>query len=284
MKFFLALLAVAFCHEILVTQEYTDYLKRTVDWEVVDYEDNIFRGWTVDEVKSLLGYNGFEEFEGEPISEGVTPSSIDWSGANCDHGVKDQGRCGSCWAFAIVGMMSYRCCAVKGDHGWLSPQELVSCDKGNHGCQGGYLESPMRYIKNAGGLVKESCFPYKAANLACPGKCADGKDWKSAHVCHCTAYKTCGGGDAGMKACLAIGPTTFGFQVERSFQSYKSGIYKCTGSGRLGGHAVLAMGRKDNPCHYHVKNSWGTGWGMRGYFDIACGTCQMQGGVVCTQF
>lgn len=283
MKFFLALLAVAFCQEILVTREYTDYLKRTVDWEVADYEENVFRGWTVEEFQGLLGYNGLEEFEGEPISEGIVPSTIDWSGANCNHGVHDQGRCGSCWAFAIVGMLSYRCCAAKSDKGWLSPQELVSCDKNNHGCQGGSLATPMRYVQAHHGLVPETCFKYKATNYHCPTKCDNGADWKKAHVCHCTEYKTCHG-DSGMKACLAVGPTTFGFQVERDFQSYKNGIYKCKGNPKIGGHAVLAMGVKDNPCHYHTKNSWGPHWGNKGYFDIACGTCKMDGGVVCTKF
>lgn len=289
MKFFLALLAVAFCHEMLVTQEYTDYLKRTVDWEVVDYEENIFRGWTIDEARQLLGYKGLNEFEyseADVVDNKAVPSTIDWSGANCDHGPKDQGRCGSCWAFAIVGMLSYHCCAATKDEGWLSPQELVSCDKNNFGCQGGYLDTPMRYVQAHQGLVRESCFKYKAANYHCITQCEDGSDWKKAHVCNCKKYVVCRG-VAGMNACLANGPTTFGFRVQQSFFNYKSGVYKCGAGSFVGGHAVLAMGVKnanDANCYYHVKNSWGTSWGQGGYFDFACGTCQMDGGVACTQF
>jgi hypothetical protein len=284
MKFFIALLAVAYCFEPLITRDIVDYLKRTVDWEVEDYETNIFRGWTVDEVKNLLGYTGFGDDSIEPIGDVMAPSEIDWTGANCDHGSKNQGSCGSCWAFAIVGMMSYRCCAAKSDYGWLSPQELVSCDKANHGCNGGQLASPMRYIQSNKGLVPETCFPYVAANVACPHKCADKSDWVKAHVCNCVKYVSCPVND-GMEKCLASGPVTFGFRVERSFVNYKSGIYKCTGGEILGGHAVLAMGISKTPeCHYTVKNSWGPSWGENGYFKFACGTCGMEGGVACTEF
>lgn len=137
MKFFIALLAVAYCFEPLITREEIEYLKRTVSWEVEEYENNIFRGWTVEEVKAILGYTGVGDFDVNPIDLVAVPSEIDWTGANCDHGPHNQGNCGSCWAFAIVGMMSYGCCVAKGDQGWLSPQELVSCDKGNSGCNGG---------------------------------------------------------------------------------------------------------------------------------------------------
>ena len=280
-----ALISAVFCQEMAVTREMTDYLKRTVDWEVVDYEDNVFRGWTVEEFNALLGYiPDEEEYYPEYESDTPVPLSIDWSGANCDHGPKNQGSCGSCWAFAVVGMVSSKCCLMKADHGWLSPQELVSCDKANHGCQGGGLTSPMNYVNKNKGLVSDKCFPYVAKNIPCPTKCKDGSDWKKAHVCHCSKYEVCRNPD-GMKKCLAKGPTTFGFRVCSSFRNYKSGIYKCDCTSYLGGHAVLAMGFSDKPeCHYIVRNSWGPAWGDKGYFKIACNTCKIEGGVTCTQF
>jgi len=158
MKLFIALLTVAYCFEPLITRSQIEYLKRTVSWEVEEYENNIFRGWSVDELKTLLGYTGFGDYDVEPIDE-VVPARIDWTAGNCDHGPQNQGSCGSCWAFAIVGMMSYRCCAGKGDHGWLSPQELVSCDKANHGCQGGQLASPMNYIQKKQGFGYREVLP-----------------------------------------------------------------------------------------------------------------------------
>eukprot|EP00826_Nyctotherus_ovalis_P055664 TRINITY_DN7414_c0_g1_i7.p1 TRINITY_DN7414_c0_g1~~TRINITY_DN7414_c0_g1_i7.p1 ORF type:complete len:236 (-),score=35.17 TRINITY_DN7414_c0_g1_i7:134-841(-) len=217
-------------------------------------------------------------------SDVLAPSTIDWSRTNCDHGVKNQGPCGSCWAFAMVGMLSYRCCVATGDKGWLSTQELLSCDKEDSGCQGGGIDTPIEYIKANKGLVTEKCFPYQASNIPCPGKCKDGSDWKRAHVCNCVEFKRCHGTD-GMKKCLASGPTTFGFDVQQSFMHYKGGIYKCDDSRALGGHAVLAMGVSEKPeCHFVVKNSWGGHWGKKGYFKFACGTCQMDGGVTCVKF
>ena len=158
---------------------------------------------------------------------------------------------------------------------------LVSCDKSDSGCNGGSLTGATQYFVKNGGLVPEACFPYKAANSPCPSKCADGADWKAAHVCKCSNVKSCSG-TSGIKSCLSTGPTIIGFDVCQSFMSYKSGVYKCDCRNYLGKHAVLAMGVTDSPsCHYHVKNSWGTSWGMSGYFDIECNTCNIQGGSVC---
>lgn len=287
MKFviLLILLAGAFTFEVLVTQHMTDYLRHSADWEVEDYETNVFRGWTAQEFEQLLGLKDHEIEHAAPVNLNIPlASSIDWSGTSCDHGAKNQASCGSCWAFAIVGMMSFRCCAAGIDKGWLSPQELVSCDKSNYGCQGGYLDTPMRYIQSHKGLVSETCFPYKAQDVPCPAKCADGNDWSKSHVCNCESYMSCPGID-GMRKCLASGPATFGFTVRTSFSYYKNGIYKCDDTAVRGGHAVLAMGHSDNPeCHYIVKNSWGPDWGDHGYFKIGCDTCDIRGGVACTKF
>ena len=277
----LALAAAVFCEELVVSKEYVEYLKNTVTWEVEEYENNVFRGWTVDEVKQMLGLNMMETEALPEVEHVATPSSINWAGANCDHGPQNQGHCGSCWAFAAVGMLSDRCCLHSADKGWLSPQELVSCDRSDSGCNGGSLMGPVNYIVSKGGLVPEACFPYKAQNLPCPAKCANGSDFKAAHVCKCQHPMSCTG-TAGIKSCLATGPVTIGFYVCQSFMNYKSGIYHCDCTSYLGGHAVLVMGHSDTPeCHFHVKNSWGPAWGNAGYFDIACNTCRLMGGAAC---
>jgi len=278
----IALAIVAVCaEEMLVTKEYTDYLKKHVDWEVMDYEDNVFRGWTMEEAKMFLGAVMPEDLSYIPsvtVKKNL-PASLDWSKANCDHGVRNQANCGSCWAFATTGMLSDRCCLQGHDHGWLAPQELVSCDRQSQGCNGGWCTWALDYVKSVKGLVHEACFPYKAVNTPCPKTCADGKDWTSSHVCNCVGgYKTCGS-VAELKSCLASGPVTVAFGVCRSFFNYKNGVYKCDCGGNYAGlHAVLAMGYSDTPvCNYHVRNSWGTSWGNQGYFDIACDQCGISG-------
>lgn len=277
----LALLVACIYAEMLVTKEYTDYLKRHVSWEVMDYEENIFRGWTVEEAKMFLGATLPEETEYLPSVDVMSnlPSSMSWAGASCDHGVRNQGQCGSCWAFAVTGMLSDRCCLQGHDHGWLAPQELVSCDKHSQGCNGGWCTWALDYVISVKGLVHEACFPYKAQNLKCPTTCADGKDWAASHVCNCAGgYKIADSVDK-IKSALATGPISVAFGVCNSFFSYKNGIYKCDCNGRYAGlHAVLAVGFKDQPeCHWNVRNSWGESWGMKGYFDIGCTQCGMQG-------
>lgn len=280
----IALVLVAVCaEEMLVTREYTDYLKRHVEWEVVDYEDNVFRGWTLEEGKQLLGLLEDVEMDYYPsvkIQENL-PSSVNWQGASCIHAVRDQGRCGSCWAFAVAGMLSDRCCLQGSDHGWLSPQELVSCDrKRDQGCNGGWPAwALLDHVMPNKGLVHESCFPYVAKDASCPRSCADGKDWTRSHVCNCVDRITYCDSVSAMKTCLQSGPVSVGFGVCNSFFNYRSGIYRCDCNGRYAGlHAVDAIGYSDTPsCHYTVRNSWGTSWGKQGYFDIACDTCGISG-------
>lgn len=274
MKFvILAILLAAVSAELLVTPEYTDYLKKHVDWEVVDYEDNIFKGWTVEEAKSLLGEEDIDYIldDMEPVTMTALPSSINWKGASCVHEIHNQGSCGSCWAFATASVASDRCCLQNKDYGWLSPQELTSCDKNNSGCNGGLAATAFNYVK-ANGLVPEACYPYVARAESCPTKCKDGSSWAAAHVCKCQTIVDCGT-ESGMKACLKEGPITVRLIVYRDFMNYKSGVYCWNGSGStLGGHAIRCVGYSDTPKpNLNCANSWGTSWGNNGYFQISTG-------------
>lgn len=278
------LIASSLCSKLLVTKEYTQNLMNTVTWEVQDYESNIFKGWTVEEAKNFLGlHKNNHKTNKYPRHEILSnlPNELSWEGSQCDHGVKNQGNCGSCWAFAATGMLAHRCCQFKKDEGWLSAQELVSCDESDLGCTGGMMETPIEYIVKNHGLVHEDCFPYQAQDIKCPYKCVNGKDWKSEHVCNCVKPKSCETIPE-LKSCLASGPVTVSFDVCRSFFSYKSGIYRCDKTEYLGGHATLAMGYGDQPeCYTFNKNSWSAYWGDKGYFKMACDTCDYEGGYMC---
>jgi len=288
MKSFLILLlcVAALASDLVVTKEYVEYLKKTVNWEVEDYENNIFKDWTIDDMRGFLGLQhdgGFVE-GAEQVEETPLPSEFNWAGAICDHGVRNQGSCGGCWAFAGSGMMSDRCCIQAKDFGNLSPQELVSCDKGSYGCYGGSLTSPATYMQQNGGLVQEDCYPYTGQNSVCPSRCNNGADWKTSHHCKCNKITNCYG-TLGIKNCMMKGPVPIGFGVCQSFMSYKSGTYTCDCNGSyIGGHATVALGYGEYPsCYYYVRNSWGTSWGMNGYYMMACDTCDLSGGAVCDQ-
>lgn len=283
MLLFCLCLALTLCEEMAVTKDYVDYLKRHVTWEVQDYESSVFRGWTMDEVRNMLGLIDQSMDDSIPQLEADTtfPSELSWKGDKCDHEVRNQGNCGSCWAFAATGMLTDRCCIHATDQGWLAPQELVSCERSSHGCQGGYMQSPVNYMVSNGGLVKEACFPYQAKNLPCPSKCVDGTSFRSSHVCKCTQPNCCGS-ISSLKTCLKGGPVSMSFAVVKSFLNYKSGVFKCDSSGHVGYHATLAMGHGDSPeCYILSKNSWSVAWGDKGYFKMACGTCGLSGGCMC---
>ncbi len=267
----LALLVAAIAADnLLVTPEYTQYLKATVNWEVADYEDNVFKGWTVEEFKALLGdqESDFVPEEATLAVAGPAPKEINWQGADCIHEIHNQGSCGSCWAFATASVTSDRCCLQNKDYGWLSPQELMSCDKQNSGCNGGLAATALQYVQK-NGLVPETCYPYAARAEACPTKCKDGKDWTASHVCKCKTLVDCGTLPL-MKECLKKGPIAVRMKVYQDFTSYKSGVY-CWDkrSGFLGGHAIRCVGYSDTPKpNLNCANSWGPTWGNKGYFQI----------------
>jgi len=129
MKIFVIALIIAICFadqsdDLLVTKAYTDYLKRHVEWEVVSYEENIFRGFTLEEAKMFLGNKPEMNAEPYPVFQPFKeiPNSFDWrlKDPKCIHEVRNQGNCGSCWSFATSGMLADRCCLNSADHGLLA--------------------------------------------------------------------------------------------------------------------------------------------------------------------
>ena len=263
--------------EFAVTREYTDYLKQHVDWEVVDYEDNIFRGWTLSELQALTSKEPLDFGEPLPIVEPSTslPRSFYQDPAYI-HEARLQGGCSSGWIFAVAGMLSDRCYQYTGvDHGWLSVQELISCDA-ETACHDEYASSTITYV-NEHGLVAESCLPYTQAAGECPIQCVDGSNWASSHVCKCEEAEQCIGVD-GMKTCLTqSGTITAAMSIDRPFYSYSSGIYKCQGRSTGFIYVDIVAYNEDPECYWVARNSWGTSWGQNGMFHIACDTCGIAG-------
>lgn len=201
------------------------------------------------------------------------PSTFNWanvSGLSYVSTVKNQGSCGSCWAFAVTAALeSQVMIGTSGTQVDLAEQILVSCS-GAGTCSGGYSGSASTYIRDVG-LPLESCFKYTATNNSCSNACAN---WQAG------TYKVKGWHTAttatypervqGIKnALLTYGPVVASFYVYNDFFSYRSGVYSCTSDSYAGAHAVLVVGYDDERQAFIVKNSWGTGWGEAGYFMIA---------------
>ncbi|XP_069678160.1 dipeptidyl peptidase 1-like [Periplaneta americana] len=212
------------------------------------------------------------------------PPAFDWrnvDGVNFVSPVRDQGMCGSCYAFSAMGMLEARLRVQTNNtlQVQLSPQDVVSCSKLSQGCEGGFPFLVAGKYGKEFGTVEESCNPYKGRDGPCTGRTC---------LKHYTASYSYVGGYYG--ACneelmkmelLRGGPFSVSFEVTSDFQHYNGGIYHHTGLGDFNpleavNHAVLLVGygvdHTTGEKFWIVKNSWGTGWGEDGFFRIRRGT------------
>ena len=271
----IALISLAFCG--FINQEEVDFLKANAPFEVYEPEENPFRDYTEEQIKDLFTVQ-LEYPEGIEVEEEEddVPESFDFrtQWPDCVGEIRNQASCGSCWAFSGAVAFQQRLCIAGGDKVVLSPQDSVSCDKANLGCQGGYLPRTWNYYKTTG-LVTENCFPYtsqKGTFEACITECKDGSEWKKYKI---SDYSSFIGVNAIRKEILENGPVQTGFTVYNDFMSYKSGIYKHVSGSALGGHAVIIIGWgvEEGVEYWIAQNSWDKNWGENGYFRIKTGEC-----------
>ncbi len=205
---------------------------------------------------------------------GPVPSAYDWrnaSGNNYVTPVRDQGNCGSCWAFAATAALESKALItfhLAGTDLNLSEQILLSCG-GAGSCNGGSPTSASSYFRTTGTYL-ETCYPYTAQNGTCNSACSN---WQgSAYKLNSWSYVSSGAppSAAALKSAIyANGPIVTVFDVYTDFYSYRSGVYSYTNGDYEGGHAVLIVGWNDADGAFIVKNSWGTRWGESGFFRIA---------------
>uniref|UniRef100_A0A3B5AEI2 Cathepsin L1-like n=1 Tax=Stegastes partitus TaxID=144197 RepID=A0A3B5AEI2_9TELE len=195
--------------------------------------------------------------------------------------VKDQGYCGSCWAFSTTGAIEGQIYKKTGQLVSLSEQNLVDCSKpyGTYGCSGAWMANAYDYVVN-NGLQSTNTYPYTSAvrlNLL-----AQRPSHRLA-VAHIKDYRFIPKGDeqALADAVATIGPITVAIDADHSsFMFYSSGIYdepNCNPNNLS--HAVLLVGygSDDGQDYWIIKNSWGSSWGEGGYMRLvrdgrnACG-------------
>ncbi|KAJ1402905.1 Peptidase C1A, papain C-terminal [Sesbania bispinosa] len=194
------------------------------------------------------------------------PPSVDWREKGAVAPVKDQGQCGSCWAFSTVAAVEGINQIVTGDLISLSEQELVDCDRGyNMGCNGGLMDYAFDFIIQNGGIDTEEDYPYHARDDTCdPNR-------KNAKVVTIDGYEDVPENDEKslMKA-VANQPVSVAIEAGgRAFQLYESGVFTgLCGTELDHGVVVVGYGTENGTDYWLVRNSWGSAWGENGYIKL----------------
>lgn len=194
-----------------------------------------------------------------------TPEEFDWQKQHKVSCVKNQGKCGSCWAFSTVAAIESENAIMNNKLINLSEQELIDCAKNkykNKGCDGGLIENSFHYVMDNGLCIEEN-YPYEAVNKNCRickevSKISDCKSVPSHN-------------ELVLKYALLKKPISIAVDASSlSFQFYANGILN-SGCGTNLNHAVLLVGygEENGEKYWRVKNSWGKEWGEDGYIRLA---------------
>jgi len=189
------------------------------------------------------------------------PTSLDYRTNVCLAAVKNQGSCGSCWAFTAIAPLEFAQCNKTRTSVILSEQQLVDCDLKNNGCNGGWYTSAWSYLK--GGSAKQSTYSYTAVK----GTCKFSTSMIGSNVAT-YSYVASNSAPAMQSALVKYGPLSVAITVVNSFYSYKSGVYNDVACDNLSvnhGVVVVGWGNLSGMDYWIVRNSWGSGWGSSGY-------------------
>jgi cathepsin B len=280
----------------------------TTSWKASS-DQGYIANMTRNSIKKILG----TKLHGGPklpskiynIKETELPTEFDsrtnWPDCPTIKQIRDQANCGSCWAFGAVEAMSDRYCTYFKKNIEISSEDLLTCcGSCGFGCDGGYPSAAWLYW-TSNGLVTEACSPYAFPSCdhhlpnssnpcpdvgptpPCVKKCKNSADYTKDKHFGATSYTINGATDM-MNEIYNHGPIEAAFSVYEDFLTYKSGVYRHTTGGFLGGHAIkiLGWGVENNLPYWLVANSWNENWGDKGYFKILRGKneCGIERGAV----
>ena len=303
MRFVLLLACVAVAASVplfddapVMTEDLINQINSRNDVSWVAGWNSRFDGMTVQEAKRFMGVPADSKAYLPPVKDiqpaKAIPDSFDartaWPKCNSIGHIRDQGPCGSCWAFGAVEAMSDRICISSGQTNQLelSAQDMVSCcDSCGDGCEGGYPSAAWDFWDQTG-LVSETVYPYafpscehhiNGSKPPCgsvqPTPDCNQQLLKNPKNQGKSSYSISSNVEKIQTEIMTNGPVEVAFSVYADFLTYKSGVYHHTSGSMLGGHAVkmLGWGVDSGTPYWIVANSWNPDWGNQGYFYIRRG-------------
>ncbi|GLE01407.1 hypothetical protein PINS_up010237 [Pythium insidiosum] len=192
-------------------------------------------------------------------------TSVDWTQTSkCVPPVKNQGKCGSCWAFSGIASMESALCLRKGAMTLLSDQEMVSCNEASSGCDGGWPNTVHMYARSNNGICSQESYPYISGTTKQSEKCNLSKCRRVQF--RVGAINKVSARESSFLSAIRQQPISVVLAAGNpSWKQYKGGIVSYCNTTKLD-HAVLAVGYDEKS--YKIKNSWGASWGMDGYIQL----------------
>merc|ERR1712050_239497 len=231
-----------------------------------------FAHLTAEEFK--VKHTGFKKKAGRKVwpkknVKKVKASSIDWRDLGGVTPVKDQGQCGSCWAFSATEAVETGYWKATSDTKILAPQQVVSCDSEDMACNGGDTSTAYEYIEQAGGIETEDDYPYTSGTTEMRGRCKVDSSEFAVKVDAVHTISSDEFGEDDMFSAIQDSPMSICVDAE-SWQMYMGGVVTAATCGTELDHCVQVVGMKAGE-YWIVKNQWNTDWGEDGYIRVKTG-------------
>jgi len=245
---------------------------RENDWTMAV---NKFAGMTAEEFSEFQGFKqpekqvqapslGVHQYSGAPL-----PDSVDWSDQGAVTAVKNQGGCGSCWAFSSTGALEGRAKIATGTLVSMSEQQFVDCDKatGDLGCKGGLMDNAFTYGET-NDICTEDSYAYKGTEGSCSTSGCTAALKKGSVTGHVDVDAT----EDALAEAVSAGPVSVAIQANTIFQFYHGGVMGGLCGATLD-HGVLVVGYgvDSGKKYWKVKNSWDVNWGEAGFVRMKKG-------------